>query len=76
MKTLYVLFLPVIPGARKFCENVENCEFERSSLLSKLSYELNIENNYTLMEMTDFMDAFNNDNMTSSDVFISYLYIS
>jgi len=76
MKKLFILILSADTESRKFCESIENMTFKLVDLKEKISMELDLSSDdISLMEMTDFMDAVNDDNLDLDNSFISYIFI-
>lgn len=73
MKT-YVVVIPVAEiNARKICEQIENTIVEAGQHLADAIPQLDtIE--HDIYELTDFMDAINNEELFLDSAFISYVH--
>ena len=73
MKT-YVVIIPSSEiNARKVCEQIENTIVESGQQLSDAVPQLD-DVEHDIYELTDFMDAINNEELFLDDAFISYIH--
>lgn len=74
---IHALLLPVAGNnVRKFCDLVENQVYKRNELIQKIKDDAGLdETEISLIEMTDFMDAVNDDKIDFKTLFMSYILI-
>ena len=79
MKTrIYIVIISAnINNARRCCNNIENMKFlSREELSKKIDYETDINNvSYNLIPISDFMEYYNDDDLSVGDSFLSYIQV-
>ena len=71
----HIVIIPVSESnTRKLCEEIEAQTFESTEKLIKLLKSRSIYN-YFIVALTDFMDLYNDDELSVGESFLSYVKI-